>query len=159
MTLTNSSHLVFTGSGAGGFLFTQSGAMSGNVPSGDTVTIAGVTATNDTDVTEPAGFTNAGTITLTTQGAHSGSAQIAELDWNGTFTNSGTVNTTLGSTVGARVLDGVRLDDSGTLNAGVSTEDDVSHARLSNSGTVSVAAGAVFSLPSTATTCRGPVAR
>jgi hypothetical protein len=140
VNLTSSSTLDFIGGGASKFVFTQSGELVGNIASGQFVTVAGVTATNDTYVTAPGSFTNAGTITLTTQGATSGSNQVAELSWSGTLTNSGSITATKGTTGGARYLEGQVLSNSGNIGVNVSVQADTV-GKWINNGTVSLVAG------------------
>lgn len=144
--LTNGSTLDLEGTGAGKFTFTSFGYLDGDVAANQTVTIAGVTATNSTAVQATGSFTNAGTITLTSQGASSGAAEDAELDWPGRLTNTGTISATAGASGGNRYLQGAFLDNSGTLSAAVTLQDTVSGARWTNSGTVNVSANRQLSL-------------
>lgn len=144
--LTNSSELALEGTGASKFVFTSSGQLSGNIAASQTVTIAGITATNSTYVQAMTSFTNAGTLVLTSQGASSGAAQDAELDWSGRLTNTGTISATAGASGGNRYLEGPFLDNSGTVSATVTLTDTNSNSRWTNSGTVKVSAGRQLAL-------------
>jgi DNA-binding beta-propeller fold protein YncE len=147
VTLEDDSSLALAGSGASQFAFIQSGQLSGNIAADQSVTVAGITASTSTTVTAPASFTNAGTLLLTSQGALSGSAQTAELQWNGVLTNAGTLEALNGSSGGDRVLDGPALVNTGSLTVQVPVlEDDVANAAWTNAGTISVASGDVLSL-------------
>jgi hypothetical protein len=137
--LIDNATLDFAGTGASKFAFTQNGTLVGNVSAGQTVTIAGVTAANDTTVTAPASFTNAGTINLTTQGPTSGANQNATLQWSGTFTNAGTLNSTRGSIGGGRFLEGHVLLNTGTLSVALTVEGDTV-GKWTNAGQLGISA-------------------
>ena len=97
--LTTGASLDFTGSGAGSFDMYNGGSfgLSGDLASGQSLTIDGQYGTGDSTVTAPAGFTNAGTITTACHSNCGGGNETLNIS-AGTLTNTGTITTSAANT-------------------------------------------------------------
>ncbi|HUA11308.1 MAG TPA: hypothetical protein VMA83_04830 [Solirubrobacteraceae bacterium] len=145
--IVDDSSLSYTGTGASTIAARGTGALAGNLASGQTLLVQS-TAAENVQLTAAASFTNAGHIDLTnaSDGDQNGSALVVG---NGeTLTNSGTIACELGNgTGGYRTLEGA-ITNSGTLTISRNTEyAPNAAANLTNEGTLEIANGATLSSP------------
>jgi cytoskeletal protein CcmA (bactofilin family) len=141
-TTLAASTLNLNGTGAGTWTFVTGGTLTGNVATAQTVVLVGRGCSNDTTVSAPASFTNAGAIGLSNIGGTCVQGQTAELDY-GTLTNSGSITTVFGTAGGSRLLRG-NLVNTGTVSIQTNTSFDHAGASFDNQGTVSFTNGAVL---------------
>ena len=144
--LTTGASLDFTGSGAGSFDMYNGGSfgLSGDLASGQSLTIDGQYGTGDSTVTAPAGFTNAGTITTACHSNCGGGNETLNIS-AGTLTNTGTITTSAGNTSvlpSAIANDGTWAADGATTDVGTGGAGQVTQA----TGTIAVASGATLVL-------------
>jgi hypothetical protein len=132
----------YTGSGASSVKAIGAGTLSGNIASGQSLTIAGDPTYATGERTISTSFTNAGTIALADDGAGSG---FAWLNGNGSdlITNTGTIRSAAGTT--ARFLYTSVLNQ-GTLAVDRSLTTDVGTTTLTNQGAITIADGATYKL-------------
>ncbi len=133
-----SSTLNLLGAGAGAFALEGSDGLSGNVSAAQSLVLQSVACVTGTDVTASAGFTNAGSIELTSIEGLCAESAPTSLSWSGTLTNTGTLTSSFGAAGGSRTLDG-NLTNSGTVNIDSETVFDGSGAVFTNKKTVTVA--------------------
>ena len=129
--------LNYTGTGAS--LITQHGAsstLSGNIAAGQSLVLESYNSENVT-TTASAGFTNAGSITLTKIETSNNSATLVISA--GTLTNSGTITTEQGNG-GGRALTG-NITNTGTLAIDSNTSFNGSKTLLTNEAALNIAAG------------------
>ena len=147
--LEDSSTLTLNGSAAGTFVFRGSGTLevpTGTVAAGQSVVLQSVGCVTGTNVTAPAGFTNAGSIELTNVKGSCTASEPTDLEWSGTITNTGTITSAFGSAGGTRTLNGsLTNSDAVNIDAGTSLG---SGSQLTNDGTLTLGAGGTLSLSS-----------
>ncbi len=142
--LEDSSTLNLTGATAAGtFVLRGSDTLSGNVAAAQSVVLQSLGCVTSTDVTEPGGFTNAGSIELTNVEGTCAESQPTQLSWSGTLTNTGTLTSSFGSAGGTRTLNG-NLTNSGTVNIDSDTLFGGTSAVFTNKKAVTVADGATL---------------
>ena len=113
---------------------------------GQSVVLQSVGCVSRTDVTAPAGFTNAGSIELTNVEGICAESRARSLSWSGTLTNTGTLTSNFGAAGGSRTLNG-SLTNSGAVNIDSDTSFEGSSAVFTNKKTVTVADEATLSPP------------
>ena len=147
--LEDSSTLTLNGSAAGTFVFRGSGTLevpTGTVAAGQSLVLQSVGCVTGTNVSAPAGFTNAGSIELTNVKGSCTASEPADLEWSGTITNTGTITSAFGSAGGTRTLNGsLTNSDAVNIDAGTSLG---SGSQLTNDGTLTLGAGGTLSLSS-----------
>ncbi|HXB65228.1 MAG TPA: Ig-like domain repeat protein, partial [Solirubrobacteraceae bacterium] len=152
--LANGSTLNLNGAAAGTFVFRGGGdtlnVPTGTVAAGQSIVLQSVGCVSSTDVTAPAGFTNAGSIELTNVKGTCTESEPAQLEWSGTLTNTGTLTSAAGAAGGSRTLNG-NLTNSHALNINASTSLG-SGSQLTNNGTLTLGAGKTLSLQGAAFT-------
>jgi fibronectin-binding autotransporter adhesin len=135
--------LSYTGGGSSAIAIRgESGTLSGNVSSGQSLSIES-TVVEHAKVTVGAGFTNAGSITLTNGDGASNNATL--LISSGTLSNSGTI-TTLPANGGARTIQG-NITNTGTLQINANTSDPATSPTLMNKGAIDIATGVSLAIP------------
>jgi predicted secreted protein len=151
--------LNYTGSGASTIrLRSYTTQLSGNLSSGQSLLIEGCVGTGYPAYVEAAsGFSNAGTITLTSakhSGSDCGGNDASKLALaSGTLTNTGTIDVEAGAG-GARYLEG-SLTNKGTLAINTNTSFNGSKATLTNEGAVELGEGLQLSVSDDGTFTNG----
>jgi hypothetical protein len=136
--------LSYTGAGSSTIaVHGESGTLSGNLSSGQSLSIES-TVGEHARVTVGAGFTNAGSITLTNGDTASNNATLVIS--SGTLTNSGTITTELAHG-GARTIQG-NITNTGTIAINANTSYSATEATLLNNGAIDIATGVALSAPS-----------
>jgi len=131
-------NLAYTGAGASSiFMQGTNNSLSGNLSAGQSLTIENTCSGNEL-VTAAAGFSSAGTITLTNTPSTCGYGDTLAVT-AGTLTNTGTINTEK-SQGGTRYLQG-NLTNKGNLNINTGTLFNAKETTLTNEGTISIAEG------------------
>ena len=141
----NSSTLNYTGAGASSVVFRGSGNLNGNLASGQNLTIQATDfcsgAVNAT-ASIASSLTNAGEIDLNHTGSCGSAVPFLEVKTGATLTNSGTIQTDLGTASGSTpdALDG-NITNSGTININTGTRYDqnIANGTLDNKGTIKLA--------------------
>ncbi len=141
----------YTGSGASSIVQHGDGStLAGSISAGQSLVIESINGEHAT-VTAAAGFTNAGSITLTSSETSSNHAYLAIS--SGTLTNSGTI-TTEPTDNGPRAILG-NLTNTGTLAINQTTSFNGSKAVLTNEGALDVAAGTQLNVSNEASVTNG----
>ena len=136
--------LSYTGTGASSIaVHGEGGTLSGTLASGQSLSIES-TSSEHAKVTVSAGFTNAGSITLTNGDSASNNATL--LISGGTLVNSGTI-TTEPAHGGQRLIQG-NITNTGKIVLNANTSDPASLPTIVNSGAIDLATGVTFSLSS-----------
>ena len=139
--------LKYTGSGASVIAVHGTGStLSGNLAAGQSLSIESTNSENAQE-TAATGFTNAGTIVLTSTETNANFAALTMT--TGTLTNSGSIKVETG-VGGARYLEG-SLTNTGTLAVSQTTKYDTAKATLSNQGAINIATGVALAVTGAST--------
>ena len=115
--------------------------MTGNVPAGVIIDVMGI-ATSNASLTSAAGYTNAGTINLTSSAATGSTLAVTA----GTLTNTGTINSDVASG-GARIITAALSNSpTGSININANTTVNKLNASHANNGNFTIATGRQLTL-------------
>jgi hypothetical protein len=144
VALSNSSTLNDS-AGGGSFSMVNSDALTGTIPSGQTVTVLGPTSVNSDAILGAGGVTNNGTFVLNTESG-GGYADVT----GGTMTNNGTFETVSEGTNIDYIEANLTNTSTGTVSiAGAITRQDEA-TTTSNSGSFTITASGTLALTATA---------
>ncbi|HEY4377083.1 MAG TPA: hypothetical protein VGM93_07980, partial [Acidimicrobiales bacterium] len=135
--LVQNASLGFTGNGSSSFEAQDNVSLSGNMATGQVLTVEGVGCSFASTVTAAGSFTNAGAIHLSSTGCAGTGATLSVP--TGTLTNSGTVSADAANG-GARTIE-ANVVNSGTLLVNQPLVYDLVSSTLTNQGAIDLATG------------------
>lgn len=126
--------------GAGSFVATGLGVISGDIGAGHTIRVLGNGTQGDAALIALLGYINAGTILLDAEAAFNSSLVTA----SGTLVNDGTIMTGKGAGGGRHISGDFTNNGTLTLNAGLNFNQANSGGTFTNNGTMTLASSQVF---------------